>query len=164
MWVKFVGLFKVFVLSAIILSAASCNEKKTTVKPAEISFKKEGTLNVYKTTSDSTQVTFDIEIANNEYEIQTGLMYRNSLKDSQGMLFVFDDARERFFYMKNTKIPLDLIFIGANKNIVSFQKNAKPLDENSLPSNVPAKYVLEINAGLIEKWQIQVGDSLSFTE
>jgi len=164
MWVKFVGLFKVFVLSAIILSAASCNEKKTTVKPAEISFKKEGTLNVYKTTSDSTQVTFDIEIANNEYEIQTGLMYRNSMKDSQGMLFVFDDARERFFYMKNTKIPLDLIFIGANKNIVSFQKNAKPLDENSLPSNVPAKYVLEINAGLIEKWQIQVGDSLSFTE
>ncbi|PJB17237.1 MAG: hypothetical protein CO117_12470, partial [Flavobacteriaceae bacterium CG_4_9_14_3_um_filter_33_16] len=103
-------------------------------------------------------------IANNEYEIQTGLMYRNSMKDSQGMLFVFDDARERFFYMKNTKIPLDLIFIGANKNIVSFQKNAKPLDENSLPSNVPAKYVLEINAGLIEKWQIQVGDSLSFTE
>jgi len=164
MWVKFVGLFKVFVLSAIILSAASCNQKKTTVKPIEISFKKEGTLNVYKTTSDSTQVTFDIEIANNEYEIQTGLMYRNSLKDSQGMLFVFDDARERFFYMKNTKIPLDLIFIGANKNIVSFQKNAKPLDENSLPSNVPAKYVLEINAGLVEKWQIQVGDSLSFTE
>ncbi|NCP52514.1 MAG: DUF192 domain-containing protein [Flavobacteriales bacterium] len=164
MWVKFVGLFKVFVLSAIILSAASCNQKKTTVKTIEISFKKEGTLNVYKTTSDSTQVTFDIEIANNEYEIQTGLMYRNSMKDSQGMLFVFDDARERFFYMKNTKIPLDLIFIGANKNIVSFQKNAKPLDENSLPSNVPAKYVLEINAGLIEKWQIQVGDSLSFTE
>ncbi|MGZ0014751.1 DUF192 domain-containing protein [Yeosuana sp. AK3] len=164
MWVKFVGLFKVFVLSAIILSAASCNEKKTTVKPAEISFKKEATLSIYKTTSDSTQVTFDIEIANNEYEIQTGLMYRNSMKDSQGMLFVFEDTRERFFYMKNTKIPLDLIFIGANKNIVSFQKNAKPLNENSLPSNVPAKYVLEINAGLVEKWQIQVGDSLSFTE
>lgn len=164
MLVKFVGLFKILVLATVILSAASCNKKKTTVKPAEISFKKEGTLSIYKIMSDSTEVTFDIEIASNDYEIQTGLMYRNSMKDNQGMLFVFDDARERFFYMKNTKIPLDLIFVGLNKNIVSIQKNAKPLDDTSLPSNVPAKYVLEINAGLVEKWKIQVGDSLSLPE
>jgi uncharacterized membrane protein (UPF0127 family) len=80
------------------------------------------------------------------------------------MLFIFENSEERFFYMKNTKIPLDLIFIDDHKKIVSFQKNAKPFDESSLPSNVPAKYVLEINAGLVEKWNIQVGDSLSFTE
>ena len=79
----------------------------------------------------------------------------------QGMLFVFDDVSQRFFYMKNTKIPLDLIYLNENKSIVSFHENAQPFDESSLPSNFPAKYVLEINAGLIETWSLSVGDSIS---
>ena len=66
------------------------------------------------------------------------------------MLFIFDDEKERYFYMKNTKIPLDIIYINSNKTIVSFQKSAKPFDESSLPSNAPAQYVLEINAGLVD--------------
>jgi hypothetical protein len=80
------------------------------------------------------------------------------------MLFVFDDATERYFYMKNTKIPLDIIYISDTKKIVSFQKNAQPFDESSLPSNVPAKYVLEINAGLSDAWSLTVGDSISFRQ
>ena len=85
------------------------------------------------------------------------------MQNNQGMLFVFDDVSERSFYMKNTKIPLDLIFINDNNTIVSFQKNAKPLDESSLPSNAPAKYVLEVNAGLVDTWKLSVGDSISYT-
>lgn len=84
------------------------------------------------------------------------------MKNNQGMLFVFDDYTERYFYMKNTKIPLDIIFIDTGKKIVSFQKNAKPFDETSLPSKVPAKYVLEINAGLMDTWNLKIGDSISF--
>ena len=64
--------------------------------------------------------------------------------------------------MKNTKIPLDIIYIDEDKTIVSFQKNAKPFDETSLPSNAPAKYVLEVNAGLSDQWQLEVGDSIEF--
>ena len=64
--------------------------------------------------------------------------------------------------MKNTKIPLDIIYIGDKLQIVSFQKNAKPFDETSLPSEAPAKYVLEINAGLSDEWQLEIGDKIDF--
>ncbi|MDG1730283.1 MAG: DUF192 domain-containing protein [Algibacter sp.] len=141
----------------------SCKNDKTVIKQTEVTFTKEGELTIFKT-SDSTKVSLDIEIADTDFDIQTGLMYRNSMKTSQGMLFVFNDETERFFYMKNTKIPLDLIFVNANQKIVSFQKNAQPFDESSLPSNAPAKYVLEINAGLVDTWGITVGDKVDFTK
>jgi len=138
-----------------------CKDNKKVIKQTEVTFTKEGELTVFKT-SDSTKVGLDIEIADTDFDIQTGLMYRNSMGNSQGMLFVFDDETERFFYMKNTKIPLDLIYISAKRNIVSFQKDANPFDESSLPSNVPAKYVLEVNAGLVDTWSLSVGDSIKF--
>ena len=130
----------------------SCKEKKKVIKQTEVTFTKEGELTVFNA-SDSTKVSLNIEIADTDFDIQTGLMYRNSMENNQGMLFVFDDETERFFYMKNTKIPLDLIYINANSKIVSFQKNAKPFDESSLPSNASAKYVLEVNAGLPFGWR-----------
>jgi len=62
--------------------------------------------------------------------------------------------------MKNTEIALDIIYINANKQIVSFQKNAIPFDVTSLPSLAPAQYVLEINAGLSDLWNLEVGDKI----
>ncbi|WP_246067759.1 DUF192 domain-containing protein [Changchengzhania lutea] len=150
----------IFLLSG---SVHSCKEDKKAVKQTEVTFKKEGELTLYKITTDSTKVTLDIEIADTEYDVQTGLMYRNSMQNTQGMLFVFPDVRERFFYMKNTRIPLDLIYINDNKKVVSFQKNAQPLNEDSLPSNVPAQFVLEVNAGLVDTWGISVGDTIDYT-
>ena len=138
-----------------------CKENKKVIKQTEVTFTKEGELTVFKT-SDSTKVSLNIEIADTDFDIQTGLMYRNSMQNDQGMLFVFDNEGERFFYMKNTKIPLDLIYIGTDKKIVSFQENAKPFDESSLPSNAPAQYVLEVNAGLVDTWNLSVGDSIKF--
>ncbi|UKM65049.1 DUF192 domain-containing protein [Flavobacteriaceae bacterium GSB9] len=143
----------------IVLSG--CKNEKKTIKQTEVAFKKEGELIIYKA-EDSTTVTLDIEIADTEFDRETGLMYRNSMKNTQGMLFVFDDERPRYFYMKNTQIPLDLVYVGADKKIVSFQKNAKPYDESSLPSNEPAQYVLEVNAGLADTWHLKIGDSLGF--
>ena len=151
------------VLSCISLSFTSCKKEIKTIRHSEVIFKKEGELVILKKTTGSTKINLDIEIADNDYEIQTGLMYRTSMKSNQGMLFIFDDIRERFFYMKNTKIPLDLIYINENKHIVSFQKNAKPYDESSLPSELPAKYVLEINAGLVDSWRLNVGDSIYYS-
>lgn len=160
---SFRGLF-LSILTCIFFSLTSCKKEVKTISHTEVSFKKEGDLIIFKTISDSTKIDLDIEIADNEYEIQTGLMYRTSMNPNQGMLFIFDDSKERFFYMKNTKIPLDLIFINEDKKIVSFQKNAKPFDESSLPSNLPSKYVLEINAGLVDSWNLNVGDSISFSK
>ena len=163
MFLKHFSLLTFAISSGLILSLSSCKENKKTIKQTEVTFKKEGQLTIFKSV-DSTQITLDIEIADTDFDIQTGLMYRNSMDKKQGMLFIFDDVRERFFYMKNTKIPLDLIYINEHKSIVSFQKNAKPFDESSLPSNFPAKYVLEINAGLVDTWSLAVGDSISYVE
>jgi len=162
MYQKELKLTSLILLIGFTISLISCKNEPKEIKQAEVSFKKEAELTLYKATSDSIITTFDIEIADNEYETQTGLMYRSSMKKNQGMLFVFPDATERYFYMKNTKMPLDLIFIDAKKTIVSFQKNAKPFDEASLPSYAPAKYVLEINAGLVDQWGINIGDRITY--
>lgn len=148
----------------MFLSALNCKQDKTTKTEGQVilNFKKEGLLNISKADSDSIVKTLDIEIADNEYETQTGLMYRTKLDTNQGMLFVFSDVQTRSFYMKNTKIPLDIIYIDEAKTIVSFQKNAKPFDETSLPSDAPSKYVLEINGGLSDAWQLSIGDKISF--
>lgn len=153
-----------FALIASIISFSSCKNDKKDFKPVAVQFKKEGELTLYKSTSDSIITRLDIEIADTDYDVQTGLMYRESMKENRGMLFVFPTMRERFFYMKNTRFPLDLIYIDNNKTIVSFQENANPLDESSLPSRVPAQYVLEVNAGLAEKWLLEIGDRMEYTD
>jgi len=152
------------ILVFIFLAFLSCkNDAKREIKTESISFTKEGELAIIATETDTIKANFDIEIAENEYETHTGLMYRKSMKKDRGMLFIQPIESLQYFYMKNTEIPLDIIYINSGMKIVSFQKNARPLDENSLPSNVPAKYVLEINAGLSDQLGLQVGDSISFS-
>ncbi|MCL5130416.1 DUF192 domain-containing protein [Algibacter sp. L4_22] len=152
----------ILVLSISLLSLSNCKDDNKVITQTEVHFTKEGELTITK--ADNSKVVLDIEIADTDFDVQTGLMYRNSMKMNQGMLFIFEDVTERYFYMKNTKIPLDLIYIDENKSIVSFQKNAKPFDETSLPSNAPAKYVLEVNVGLVDIWKLSVGDSIVFSE
>ena len=142
------------------LQSCDRSKSKSPVVKQKVIFAKEANLRISKATGELVK-ELEIEIADNEYETQTGLMYRKSMAENRGMLFIFPDSRERFFYMKNTEIPLDLIYIGEDLKIVSFQENAQPFKETSLPSQVPAKYVLEINGGLSEKWGLDVGDSIS---
>lgn len=147
-----------------MFSFTSCKKEQKVVKPIKIEFKKEGELSLYKSISDSLITKFDIEIADNDYETQTGLMHRQSMKNDRAMLFIFPDMRMRSYYMKNTYIPLDIIYLDKEGIIVSIQENAKPLDETSLPSLFPAQYVLEINGGLSDKLFLKVGDKIEFTK
>ncbi|WP_223033055.1 DUF192 domain-containing protein [Hanstruepera marina] len=159
--------FKIICISfgvLIFTVTTSCKEEKKSVKQTKVTFKKEGELQLIKAANDSVIAELDIEIADNDYETQTGLMYRESMKANRGMLFIFPNSRPRSFYMKNTKIPLDLIYLDTDKIVVSFQENAKPFDESSLPSNAAAKYVLEVNAGLVKQWQLEIGDKMTFTK
>lgn len=104
----------------------------------------------------------DVEIAENDSERQKGLMFRPFLSDSVGMLFVFDEPSPQSFWMKNTMISLDIIYVGSDKKIVSIQKKAKPYSEESLPSFGNAQYVVEVNGGYCDKYGIQVGDTIVF--
>ena len=148
---------------AIGLSIVSCKEEsKKILTTAPITFTKEGSLEIFREQTDSLLIQLDIEIAETEYETQTGLMYRNSMEDGQGMLFIFPEIAYHSFYMKNTKFPLDIIYIDEQLKVASIIKNAQPLNESSLPSQVPVKYVLEVKAGLSDVWGIETGDKITF--
>jgi len=152
-------------LAALTLFPVACNEsKENKTLTREVLFKKEGELKLLKKDSDSILAEIEIEIAQGEYETQTGLMYRKSMRQDRGMLFIFPNETMRSFYMKNTEFPLDIIFINKDREVVNIQKNAKPLDPTSLPSSGPVKYVLEVNEGLSDTWGLQPGDLISWKE
>tara|TARA_R100000935_G_C2824835_1_gene161722 strand:+ start:1221 stop:1706 length:486 start_codon:yes stop_codon:yes gene_type:complete len=147
-------------ISAGILLSCANDPKDSSIETPEISFHKEGELYLLK--SGDTLQKIAVEFAESDYEKQTGLMYRTSLGDNEGMLFIYASEAMRSFYMKNTYIPLDIIFYNKDSAVVSFQENARPLDETSLPSTVPAQFILELNAGKVKEWNIEVGDKIDF--
>ena len=133
------------------------------MEATEISFEKEGEAFLIKSTGDTLQ-KLDIEFARSAYEIETGLMYRSSMNDNQGMLFVYQNASPHSFWMKNTYIPLDIIYFAEDSTLINIQANAEPRSEENLPSEGPSKFVLEINGGLAERWDLEKGDQISFRE
>ena len=148
----------------VALLAFSCKEEpKKTIATQSIDFTHEGDITIFLNASDTVKTKFNIEFAETDYETQTGLMYRKGMDDDQGMLFIFPDQRMHSFYMKNTEFPLDIIYIKEDLKIASFQENAQPLNETGLSSQVPIKYVLEINGGLAQELGLSIGDSISFS-
>lgn len=131
-------------------------EQIVEITPDDIQFTKDGELSIFK--NDSLIQTIDVEFAKNEMERSLGLMYRSSMDEHQGMWFIFPEEAPRSFYMRNTEISLDIIYLDKDKKVVSIAKNARPYDETSLPSEKPAMYVLEINGGLADKWGIDKDD------
>lgn len=157
------NLKKILFFVALLPILLACNNNDTenkTVETPEIQFQKEGELYFLNAEKDTLK-TIEIEIAETSYENQTGLMYRKSMKENRGMLFVYSDNRPRpYFYMKNTYIALDLVYINNQYTIVDFNENTEPLNEDNLPSDAPAQYVLEINAGKVAAWDLKLGDSV----
>lgn len=100
---------------------------------------------------------FDVELAVTREDQARGLMFRKTLNDRAGMFFVFDKEEVRHFWMKNTLIPLDMVFIDSHFIIVDIHKGATPLDETIISSRKPAKYVLEINAGKADTCRMKKG-------
>lgn len=139
-----------------------CKEKTESAREIvtkPVAFKQEAEAYLVKPEGDTIQ-HLKLEIADDDYQRETGLMYRESMEEKQGMLFIFNKEEPRGFYMKNTNIPLDLIFLNSQNKIVSIAKDAKPQSLETIPSEVPAQYVLEINGGLSDDWNLGVGDSL----
>lgn len=128
--------------------------------PTSPGFTKEGELSFFS--GDQLITKIDIEIAENEMERVKGLMYRSVLPKSAGMLFIFDQAQAHSFWMKNTAIPLDILYVSQDKKIVSIHKQTKPFSEESIPSLGEAQYVVEVNAGFTDQFKIKVGDKIDF--
>ncbi len=107
--------------------------------------------------SESAQL--NLEVPKNQTEFDLGLMFRESLEENTGMLFVFEEVGEKFFHMKNTIIPLDIAFI--NKyGIIESIKQLQPLRVTPVSSDSDVLYAIEVNRGWFEKNNIEVGDKI----
>lgn len=114
--------------------------------------------------SDGKEImSFDIEIAETENQRSAGLMHRTDLPKDRGMLFVFDSVSERFFWMKNTPTPLDIIYADRVGKIVYIAENTVPFSTIAIPSRFPAKFAFEVHAGLTKELGISAGDQLLHT-
>ncbi|WP_421913267.1 DUF192 domain-containing protein [Mesorhizobium sp.] len=103
--------------------------------------------------------SFSIEVADTEAEREAGLMFRTDMADDHGMLFVFDASREVNFWMKNTPMPLDLVFVGEDGRIRAI-KRGEPQSEAIISPGTPVRFVLELKAGTAAKDGIADGDLL----
>ena len=125
--------------------------------PIQVEFQKD-TLNVVR--QDGQSLTFNVELATTAPQLTQGLMFRTEMAEDAGMLFLFKKEDILSFWMKNTLIPLDMLFIDADGQIVHIHENAIPQDLTPVPSQKPAKSVLELNGGIAKKMGIQVGDQI----
>lgn len=146
----------------------ACNKKEDVSAPQSTEhiqpkFVKEGELTFLKP-DGSPIVKINIELALTEAEQQQGLMNRSFMSNDQGMLFVFDKDESRGFWMKNTIIPLDIMYVNSKMEIIHIAENTTPFSEQSIPSQGPAKYVIEVNAGFSAQYSIVPGVKVTYTE
>jgi uncharacterized membrane protein (UPF0127 family) len=106
---------------------------------------------------------FSVELAETQEKQALGLMFRDSMPQDHGMLFIFPDDALRSFWMKNTRIPLDIFYFNSKMELVNVAENARPCRTRSCPgypSTGPAKYVLELNSGMAAELGAKPGDLL----
>lgn len=106
---------------------------------------------------ETPRATIHVEIAETAEARRLGLMGRSSLHITEGMLFIFEEAQRRYFWMSNTPVSLDMIFVDPEKRIVHMVESALPLSEKMYDSRFPAQYVVEVPAGFVKLFNIKTG-------
>jgi uncharacterized membrane protein (UPF0127 family) len=138
--------FKIFLLLALIIAGGCQRQPRVQI-----------------TTQTGSTPSFHVEIADNEVSREQGLQYRESLDKDKGMLFVFPNEQQVTFWMKNTSIPLDMVFINSDLKVVGIIPNATPFSLAPLAVSSPSLYVLEINGGVAQIAGIHTGDQVKLT-
>ena len=157
---------RTFVLAAVLATplifAGACRAEgpPPVATPAPVASAPASALETVTIDTARGPTTFKVEIADDEEERERGLMYRSSLAPDMGMLFEWTVPAQRAFWMKNTYIPLDIIYIGFNGRIVSISAMAQPFDETPLPSHGAVLGVLEIAGGRAAELGIDIGDQV----
>jgi uncharacterized membrane protein (UPF0127 family) len=152
-----------FLLRPVLFESRKIIPKKSpnaiTMEPQ---FTKEGRL-VFRNAENDTLKVVDIEIADDDQERTQGMMYRTNMSFDRAMLFIMEYEREQSFWMRNTKMSLDILYVNGDLEIVTIYKHTQPYSESPIPSFKKAKYVVETAAGFCEKYNIQEGDFIEFT-
>ncbi len=153
------------VAPALVVSA--CGSGRSGSSPAEqtadIPFTDEGSLTFSR--ADSSEITtIRIEIADDDSTRTRGLMQRTNMPADAGMLFIFPNETVRSFWMANTPLSLDMMFITREGEIIDVHKYTKPLSPENVTSTAPATYVLEVKAGFTDTWGISETDRIEWSE
>ncbi len=138
---------KLFMMALLVVSCTKEPEPKPT------------TPLIIKTTNGDAR--FSVEVANTPEDLQTGLMYRTNLAFNSGMIFNIYPVRPTAMWMKNTKIPLDMLFVAPDGSISMIKENAQPMSEELIISRDPVRAVIELNAGQVRRNQIKIGDKVT---
>lgn len=151
---------------ALIAGACSQSSEKTNPK-TETDNNRSRTLDYeqpisFLSAEGDTISTIEAAIADDDKERSQGLMDINELPATKGMLFIFDENKPRSFWMANTPLSLDIIFVNADKKIVRIHHSTQPFSEKNLSSEQPARYVIETNAGYCISHDIQEGMKVAF--
>ena len=141
---KFAKLF----LIALLFSACSSEPEPKPTTPL-----------IIKTTEG--EIRFMVEVASTPEDLKTGLMHRTNLGFNSGMIFNIYPVRPTAMWMKNTKIPLDMLFVAPDATISMIKENAEPMSEELIISRDPVRAVIEINAGQVKRHGIKVGDKVT---
>ncbi len=168
-----------FVLLALLSACRSDVQTPTATSPSahapasppsaptnvpEPPFVQEGVLEFRAPDGKKPLLHLHIEIAASGNEHQQGLMWRKEMAENQGMLFAFDFQEPQSFWMRNTYIPLDIIYVNSTLEVVSIRKNTPVLNDLPQPSGLPAQYVIEVNAGVTDKYKIAPGAKVAWSD
>ena len=139
---------KIFVFAGLLLLLSACfeTEKNPQRELSSLTFK-----------SNGQQIDFTVETAQSPQELALGLMYRKSMPKNQGMIFLFPEPHQTAFWMKNTYLPLDMIFVNDKHQISGIVENAEPLSERLIYSPNRTIAVIELNAGTVREKALHRG-------
>jgi uncharacterized membrane protein (UPF0127 family) len=170
---KTVLILVVFVLGFVgITQGIKYINSETTIPPSDeialnrelLNTKKDGDT-ITLTLTKSPDILLKLEVANSDESRTTGLMNRLAVKESEGMLFIFDDLRQRVFWMKDTLIPLDIIFLDENFAVVNFYQNTKPNQTGeTYPSKKPCRYVIETKGLWSKNVNLNISDTFQIND
>ncbi|MCH8546337.1 MAG: DUF192 domain-containing protein [Cryomorphaceae bacterium] len=158
-------LFLLAFFAVLFIGCDNQSEEETVKrKRTEPTFRHDGQLWIINHLNGDTISELRIEMVQKRQDIEYGMMFRTSMEEDMGMLFFMQQERPQSFYMKNTYVSLDIIYINRDKEIVSIVEKAEPLSEKSLPSGKPALYVLEVIGGYSAKYGVKPGNKIDFVE
>ncbi len=140
--------FRLLLLALVLTSCSQEGEQNNATTPL-----------IVKTSTDD--VRFNVEIASTPDQLKLGLMNRNSLAFNNGMIFNIYPVRPTAMWMKNTKIPLDMLFLGPDGSIIMIEENAQPMSEELIICRDPVRAVVELNAGQVKRYGIKIGDKVT---
>lgn len=147
---------------SLLLLGLACRSAATPEKPATAAPAPRPELTVV--TRAGARHPVRVELATNERERAKGLMYRRQLADGEGMLFIFERDQVNAFWMKNTLIPLDMLFLAADGTVVGIVRDATPQTETPRTVGKPSRYVLEVNGGWTALRGVEAGDRVELGE